>query len=120
MNEAATFLYFGETLGCALFVALFLLRSKGWWRSRLGPNLLAMMFVLAVLQTLGVVSRLPMLKVWFMAHADAIRFWSFLALFIVVWWRVILLIRIQHEDGVEARRAKKDTDDTDPDLTPVR
>lgn len=112
MNEAATFLYFGETLGCVLFVTLFLLRSRGWWRTRMGPNLFAMMFVLAVLQTLGVLNRLPPLNVWFMAHADTVRFWSFLALFIVVWWRVILLIKIQHEDAMlirsDAERAHED------------
>lgn len=103
MNEAGTLLYFGETLGCVLFVTFFLLRSHGWWRSRMGPNLLAMMFVLAVLQSLGVISRLPVLRDWFMAHADAVRFWSFLALFVVVWWRFFLLLKIQHEDAVLAR-----------------
>jgi len=98
LNEAATYLYVGEFIGCVLFVVLFLLRSHGWWRTRLGPNLFAMMFVLAVLQGLSLV-RLVIAQDWFMEHQVVIRFWSFLAMFIVVWWRVILLIKIQHEDA---------------------
>jgi len=101
LNEAGTFLYVGEFIGCALFCVLFALRSRGWWRTRMGPNLFAMMFVLAVLQALSLV-RLVIARDWFMEHAVAIRFWSFLALFFVVWWRVILLIKIQHEDAVRA------------------
>jgi len=67
----------------------------------MGPNLFAMMFVLAVLQGLSLVARV-IAQDWFLRHATPIRFWSFLALFIVVWWRVILLIRIQHEDAMLA------------------
>lgn len=101
MNEAGTFLYVGEFIGCLLFCVLFALRSHQWWKTRMGPNLFAMMFVLAVLQGLSLV-RLVLAEEWFMKNQVVIRFWSFLALFVVVWWRVILLIRIQHEDAVRA------------------
>jgi hypothetical protein len=101
LNEAGTILYVGEFIGCTLFCVLFVLRSRGWWRTRMGPNLFAMMFVLAVLQGLSLV-RLVIAQEWFMENQVVIRFWSFLALFIVVWWRVILLIIIQHEDAVRA------------------
>lgn len=118
MNEISNLLYYGETIGCVLFCVLFGLRSR-WWKSQMGPNLLAMMAVLAVLQALGVVSRLPMLRDWFMAHAPVVRFWSFLALFIVVWWRVILLLLIQHQDATQGREVRDNMDDTDPELKRV-
>lgn len=67
----------------------------------MGPNLFAMMFVLAVFQGLSLVARV-IAPEWFLAHATPIRFWCFLAMFVTVWWRVILLLRIQHEDAIAA------------------
>lgn len=116
MNEAATYLYVGEFIGCTLFCILYTLRSR-WWTSAMGRNVLAMMFVLAVLQGLSLL-RLVVAQQWFLDHAVALRFWSFLALFLVVWWRVAILILIQHQDAMDAREAKK-MDDTDPELKKV-
>jgi hypothetical protein len=111
-------LYVGEFIGCALFVVLFLLRSR-WWQTSMGRNVLAMMFVLAVLQGLSLV-RLVVAEEWFAEHQVAIRFWSFLALFIVVWWRVIILIKIQHDDGVAARQRREEEDDKIATRPPAR
>ena len=117
MNEAGTYLYVGEFIGCVLFCILFSLRSR-WWTTSTGRNVLAMMFVLAVLQGLSLL-RLVIAQDWFMEHAVVLRFWSFLALFIVVWWRVVILIMVQHKDVVDAREAKRKMDDTDPELERV-
>ena len=116
MNEAGTLLYVGEVVGCTLFCILFVLRSRGWWRTRMGPNLFAMMFVLAVLQILSLI-RLVIAQEWFMEHQVIIRFVSFLALFITVWWRVIILIIIQHED---ARIAHSDAEGAHEDAVGAR
>lgn len=135
MNEAqlatATLVLFvGEFIGCFVFCVLFGFRSHRWWRTRMGPNLFAMMFVLTVLQGIAVL-RLVFPAEWITANAILVRFWSFLSLFIVVWWRVILLWRIQHEDAAtmkhqrdtarEALKVQTDGPPTDPEaLEPVR
>jgi NADH:ubiquinone oxidoreductase subunit H len=122
LSEATLVLFVGEFIGCVVFCILFGRKWRNWIRTRMGPNLFAVMFVLAVLQGIAVLRLIFPLE-WIEAHAIAVRFWSFLALFIVVWWRCLILVRMQHEDAVEvrkekaaeARRALAD-DDTDPEM----
>jgi accessory gene regulator protein AgrB len=119
LNELGLILYVGETIGCVVFCVLFMLRST-WWKTSVGQNMLAMMFVLAVFQGLSLL-RLVLAPGWYEANAVTIRFWTFLCLFIVVWWRVLILWLVQHEEAVERKRIRllkprRLMDDTDPDL----
>lgn len=125
MDEAALVAFVGEFIGCVVFCILFGRKWRRWLHTRMGPNLFAVMFVLAVLQGIAVL-RLIFPLDWIDAHAVTVRFWSFAALFAVIWWRNWILIKIQHEDAVEERRIKaeeeakrKKMDDTDPELKKV-
>ena len=90
MRNVMTALFAAGAAGCAAFLAGYLRGSHGWWRSDTGRNLMAMMFVLACLLGLVVVNRLV---------GVPIGVWLFLLCLLdtVIWWRVIILWRRQHE-----------------------
>lgn len=75
--------------GALTFVALYAVGSRGWHRTQLGRNLMAMPAVLAGLFALILTSVLLDVPTWMwlggMASLDAI-----------LWWRVVLLWRAQH------------------------
>jgi phosphoglycerol transferase MdoB-like AlkP superfamily enzyme len=102
LNDAALVLFVGEFIGCVVFCVLFGRKWRRWLHTRMGPNLFFFMFALAVLQGIAVLRLIFPLE-WIDAHAVTVRFWSFLVLNVVVWWRVVILIRVQHEDAVEER-----------------
>lgn len=76
--------------GALTFVALYAAGSRGWHRTAIGRNLMAMPAVLAGLLALTLASLLADLPIWLwlggMASLDAI-----------LWWRVVLLWRAQHQ-----------------------
>jgi NADH:ubiquinone oxidoreductase subunit H len=122
LTQATLVLFVGEFIGCVVFCILFGRKWRNWIHTRMGPNLFAVMFVLAVLQGISVL-RLIFPLDWIDEHAIAVRFWSFLALFIVIWWRNVILVRMQHEDAVQVRKEKAADakralvdDDTDPEM----
>lgn len=111
LNDAGIILYVGECIGCLVFCVLYGLRSR-FWKTQIGVNLFAMMFVLFVLQGLSLL-RLVVAEQWFNEHQVGIRFWSFGALFVVVWWRVAILIqaqRIPDNTSAPVPRRQRETD----------
>jgi hypothetical protein len=75
--------------GAVAFIGLYAVGSRGWHRTALGRNLMAMPAVLAGLFAVTLASMLLDLPPWVwlggMASLDA-----------VLWWRVVLLWRAQH------------------------
>jgi hypothetical protein len=75
-------------VGAAASVAVYL-RTK-WWRNKTGPHLLAYMAVIAGLCLLGVVR-----LVWGIPGFAWVRLAALTSFAVVIWWRLILLIREQ-------------------------
>lgn len=73
------------------FVALYAWGDRGWFRSELGRNLMAKTAVLGGLLGLSLLGMLIRVPAWVwiggMATLDA-----------VMWWRVIILYRLQHRE----------------------
>jgi hypothetical protein len=91
LRDFITVLFGAGALGCLVFVTLYAWRSRGWQRVDTGRNLMAMMAVLLTLLALVTVSRWhgpfsPMVWTALLCLLDA-----------VIWWRVIILWRRQHE-----------------------
>jgi DNA-binding transcriptional LysR family regulator len=78
-------------LGCLTFVVLYAWRSRGWWRSDAGRNLMAVMTILLTLLGLVVAGR------WFGPLPRWLWSIGLVTLDIAIWWRVIILWRKQHE-----------------------
>lgn len=91
LRDLITLLFGIGATGCLTFISLYASRSAGWWRSDTGRNLMAMMGVLFVLMTGVTLARwwTPLPR-WF---------WTALLVILdtVIWWRVIILWRRQHE-----------------------
>lgn len=80
--------------GALVFVASYAWRTRGAWRdSAVGRNVMALMSVIVVVSALAVAA-----IIWGTdwPHRNAVRFvaWSLVA--VCVWWRVVILWRIQH------------------------
>lgn len=77
-------------LASSIFVAAYAFRSP-WWRSEVGANTMALMFVVAFLVTLTVVFRVTGVRAgdWLGA-----LLWGLLN--VPLWWRVSILWRAQH------------------------
>jgi endonuclease/exonuclease/phosphatase (EEP) superfamily protein YafD len=89
-RDVLTSLFSAGATGCWAFITLYAWRSRGWHRLDVGRNLMAMMVVLGVLLTLVVFNRqvgIP-IEVWLILLT---------VLDIVIWWRVVILWRRQHE-----------------------
>lgn len=81
-------------VGALVFVASYAWRTRGAWRlTAVGRNVMALMSVILVVSALAVAS-----VIWGTdwPHRDVIRCaaWSLVAA--CVWWRVVILWRIQH------------------------
>lgn len=63
-----------------------------WWRTPVGRNLMALPAVLGGLLGLWLLGRLVHLPTWLWAGGIA-------ALDAVMWWRVVILWRLQHKEG---------------------
>lgn len=88
--------------GCAVFVVRYGALS-GWWRTSVGRNMLAFMGVCMVLLGLST-TRMVFGDEWFEAHRDALRLVSFGLVSVVVWWRVVLLVKVQRRDKADRAR----------------
>jgi predicted TIM-barrel fold metal-dependent hydrolase len=80
--------------GALVFVASYAWRTRGaWWGTAVGRNVMALMSVILIVSALAVAS-----IIWGTdwPHRNVIRFvaWSLVA--VCVWWRVVILWRIQH------------------------
>lgn len=89
----------GAALGFVAFVALYQSLTAGRWRrSRVGRNVMALMFVGAALLTLAVVREF---FDFLDSYLEYVRYGSFALIGIVVWWRIVLLIAEQAEADSE-------------------
>jgi predicted TIM-barrel fold metal-dependent hydrolase len=80
--------------GALTFVALYAWRTRGAWRvTSVGRNVMALMSVILVVSALAVAA-----IIWGTdwPHRNAVRFvaWSLVA--VCIWWRVVILWRVQH------------------------
>lgn len=91
-RDLVTALFGAGAAGCLVFVALYSWRSRGWQRSDTGRNLMAMMAVLLALLGLVTAAR------WWGPFPQ--HLWTVLiaVLDAVIWWRVIILWRRQHDE----------------------
>lgn len=78
-------------LGATAFIGLYAARSRDWYHSPVGRNLMAMAVVLAGLLALSALGLLMRVWPWLWLGGMA-------ALDVVLWWRVLLLWRVQHAD----------------------
>jgi predicted TIM-barrel fold metal-dependent hydrolase len=79
--------------GALVFVASYAWRTRGAWRdSAVGRNVMALMAVILVVSALAVAAIIWGTN-W--PHRDAVRFvaWSLVAA--CIWWRVVILWRVQ-------------------------
>jgi hypothetical protein len=80
--------------GALVFVASYAWRTRGAWRdSAVGRNVMALMAVIVVVSAMAVAAIIWGTE-W--PHRNVVRFvaWSLVA--VCVWWRVVILWRIQH------------------------
>lgn len=75
--------------GCLTFIGTYWWLARSWHHTPVGRNLMAMAFVLAGMLALSLIGLVWMPPAWLflggMASLDA-----------VMWWRVVLLWRVQH------------------------
>lgn len=77
--------------GAVTFIVMYAARSRGWHRSPIGRNMMAMAVCLAAL--------LSMVLVQLAVRPPQVTWLILLgALDLVMWWRVVLLWRAQHLD----------------------
>jgi hypothetical protein len=80
--------------GAFVFVALYAWRTRGAWRvTAVGRNVMALMSVILVVSALAVAA-----IIWGTdwPYRNAVRFVAWSAVAVCVWWRVVILWRIQH------------------------
>lgn len=81
-------------LGALVFVVAYAWRTRGAWsRSAVGRNVMALMAVILVVSALGVTASFWGTD-W--PHRNVIRLAVWSAVAAVVWWRVVILFRVQH------------------------
>lgn len=98
----------GAALGAVVFVVLYHLWAD-WRASDLGRNMMAFMFVCAVLLTLGVVRAIVLPP----DHAlEAFRVIAYSLVCAIIWHRVFLLIRYQRPRRRPDRDRERDDEDT--------
>lgn len=76
-------------IGALVFVVAYLLRSR-WWVNMAGRNMMAFMFVALVLIGITVYVRFTGERL----H-DWVRVAAWALLSAVIWWRVVILLRVQ-------------------------
>lgn len=77
--------------GCSTFIGVYWAGSRGWHRTAVGRNLMAMAAVLAGMLALSLVGLAWTLPDWLFLGGMA-------ALDAVMWWRVVLLWHAQHDN----------------------
>lgn len=87
-------------VGFWVFVLLYAARSF-WWKTPVGRNLMAFMFVCGVLLGTGF-ARSLMGDVRWDQIRDEVRMVSLAAINVVVWWRNVLLVKTQRQLRREA------------------
>lgn len=90
-RDILTALFGVGAAGSWTFVALYAWRSRGWIRSDTGRNLMSMMVVLGTLLSLVTMSR------WVGPIPQPVWTGLMVLLDAVIWWRVVILWRRQHE-----------------------
>lgn len=106
-------LFWGIFTGLLVFVILYSFRSP-WWETEIGKNMLAFMSVTLGLAGLGAAYQIIGPE-WFDEHRGGVTFWSRTAFFLVVWWRVVILIKVQRLPKREPQRARADDDEREVD-----
>lgn len=86
------FLVMGGFVPAVLFIAVYL-RSP-WWRTPIGQNIMVKMFILAGLLGLSLASMLWPVPVWAWRTGMGL-------LDIAIWWRLIILFKLQNEEEEE-------------------
>jgi hypothetical protein len=84
-------------LGSLVFVAAYSWRTRGAWRdSAVGQNVMTFMASVLVVSSLAVAS-----IIWGTdwPHRNLIRTLAWGLIAACIWWRVVILFRIQHRDG---------------------
>lgn len=80
-------------VGALVFVASYAWRTRGAWRgSSVGRNVMALMAVILIVSALAVAS-IAWGTNW--PYRNVIRFVAWSAVAVCVWWRVIILYRVQ-------------------------
>jgi len=87
-------------VGFWVFVLLYAIRSD-WWKTPVGRNLMAFMFIGAVTLGTGFARALMGDAQWDRIR-DEVRMISLAAINVVVWWRVVLLVKTQRQVRREA------------------
>lgn len=83
-----------SALGALVFVASYAWRTHGAWRATaVGRNVMALMAVILIVSALAVAG-IVWGRDW--PHRDLIRFVAWSAVAVCVWWRVVILYRVQH------------------------
>lgn len=72
------------------FVVLYAAKSREWRRSDLGRNLMAKSVIIGGLLALSLIGLLTVVPTW-------VWYGGMISLDAVMWWRVAILWRIQHE-----------------------
>ncbi len=86
-------------LGAFVFVASYAWRTRGAWReSAVGRNVMSLMFVIMVVSSLAVAAIIFGTN-W--PHRDAIRFVAWASIAACIWWRILILYRVQRRSGGE-------------------
>lgn len=90
MRTAGTFVFFAAVAGANIFLILYTVLAR-WWRNPMGRHLFSFMLVMALALNYIVVQ-----LVWPEApYRMHVRFFLYLALASVIWWRIIILINVQ-------------------------
>lgn len=89
-------------LGALVFVASYAWRTRGAWRrSAVGRNVMALMVVIVIVSGLAVAG-IVWGRNW--PHRDLIRIVAWGAVAACVWWRVVILYRVQRRQPGTDRR----------------
>jgi predicted TIM-barrel fold metal-dependent hydrolase len=81
-------------LGALVFCVAYAWRTRGaWHKTPVGRNVMALMSVILIVSALGVTT-----IVWGFdwPHRDVVRFVAWALVAACVWWRVVILYRVQH------------------------
>lgn len=89
-------------VGALVFVVSYAVLTRGAWRSTVvGKNVMTLMVVITVVSALAV-SAIVFGTDW--PHRDLIRTAAWGAVAASVWWRVVILFRVQRGDPAGPRR----------------
>jgi len=119
LTFGGNFFFYGTFFSYVVFLIAFCFSH--WWSTPMGRHVFFFMLVLAVVFGLGIASRV-LGREWFDVHRAALTFWSFLATFLVGWWRVVLLLialAFKPEEVIPMPPLHRESGDTDPNMEAV-